>query len=154
RANHNARLAIFKNFEEMFYKILKKDREFQIARWPYLIKVRDIDVDGKTMIAATFKQRTKGEGGQSGYGMVVQAKRARIHFDMDHGVARVYLDGAEVMSGGKHDDVALINNNVLEIPIPDTSTPGFEKRIQEWTTADMIREQANFRRLIARERKR
>ena len=38
----------------MFYKFLKKDREFNNTRWPFLIKVKD--VDGKLMIDATFKQ--------------------------------------------------------------------------------------------------
>ncbi len=45
-ANNQAKLVIFKNMEEMFYKFLRKDREFNNPRWPFLIKVKD--VEGKT----------------------------------------------------------------------------------------------------------
>ena len=41
----------------MFYKLLKRDREFNNPRWPFLIKVRD--VEGKDMIDATFKHAAK-----------------------------------------------------------------------------------------------
>ncbi|MGE3818208.1 MAG: LptF/LptG family permease [Isosphaeraceae bacterium] len=149
RANHQAKLAIFKNFEEMFYKLLKKEREFKPPGWPFLIKVRD--VEGKTMIEATIKHRAKGESPNS-FDMVVSAERAVINFDTDKGVARVYLDGAELVSDGK--DVAIINDSVLEIPIPDRSNNGFEKRIQEWTTVELGREQFKYRKLMADERAR
>lgn len=149
RANHQAKLAIFKNFEEMFYKLLKKEREFKPPGWPFLIKVRD--VDGKTMIEATIKHRAKGESKNS-FDMVVSAERAVINFDTDKGVARVYLDGAELVSDGK--DVAIINDSVLEIPLPDRSNNGFEKRIQEWTTVELGEEQGKYRALMSGERSR
>ena len=37
RSNTNAKLLIFKNMEEMFYKFLKKDREFNNPGWPFLM---------------------------------------------------------------------------------------------------------------------
>ncbi len=37
---------VFKNMEEMFYKFLKRDREFNNPRWPFLIKVRDVAGQG------------------------------------------------------------------------------------------------------------
>jgi lipopolysaccharide export system permease protein len=153
KANHSARMAIFKNFEEMFYKTLKKDRELNSPKLPFQIKVRDVDISTKTMWMATFKHRAKG-GAANTPDMIVQARKARIFFDMDEGVARVYLDGAEISSGGKHDDVALINDNILKMDLPDKSNPDLDKRIQEWTTVEMVAQQAQFRRLRARERKR
>ena len=43
----------------MFYKFLKKDREFNNPDWPFLIKVNDVDIETKMMIDATFKHRNK-----------------------------------------------------------------------------------------------
>jgi lipopolysaccharide export system permease protein len=149
-ANNQAKLVIFQNMEEMFYKFLKKDREFNNARWPFLIKVKD--VQGKTMYGATFKHRAGLPQNPNSFDMIVQAKRAVIHFDTDKGMARVYLDGAEVID--PREDVSLINNTILEIPIPNNNEAMKEKRIQEWTTAEMVAEQANFRRLIQKERQR
>ena len=42
RSAHHAKLVLFKNMEEMFYKFLKRDREFNNPRWPFLIKVSDV----------------------------------------------------------------------------------------------------------------
>src|SRR3954451_4953119 len=142
-ANNQAKLVIFQNMEEMFYKFLKKDREFNNPRWPFLIKVRD--VQGKLMYDATFKHRVGGPQGANSYDMTVQAKTAKIHFDTDRGVAVVFLDGAETTN--PREDVSLINNQILEIPIPSSNDAMKEKRIQEWTTSEMTREQASFRRL-------
>src|SRR4051794_8155728 len=38
RANNQAKLVIFKNMEEVFYNFLRRDREFNNPRWPFLIK--------------------------------------------------------------------------------------------------------------------
>jgi lipopolysaccharide export system permease protein len=150
RANNRAKLVIFKNMEEMFYKILRKERQFDNPRWPFLIKVKD--VQDKLMRDATFKHRVGGPQGANTFDMIVQARTARIHFDTDHDVARVFLDGAELTN--PREDVSLINKQILEIPIPSTTDAMNDKRIQEWTTPEMIKEQANFRRLIQKERQR
>jgi lipopolysaccharide export system permease protein len=151
--NHKAKEVVFKNLEEMFYKLLKKDREFNNPRWPFLIKVRD--VEGKTMNDATFKHRAQGIENRNTFDMTVKSKTAIINFDMEHAVARVHLTGAEIMQSGNQDSVALLNNELLEIPLPDRDN-GFdsEKRTPECSTAEMIVQQAEFRRLIAKERKR
>jgi lipopolysaccharide export system permease protein len=86
--------------------------------------------------------------------MVVQAKRAWLTFDMNRNVARVYLENAEISGGSRHDDVVIINNRILEIDIPDKSDAGLDKRIQELTTREMVRGEAECRRLLARERRR
>jgi lipopolysaccharide export system permease protein len=149
-ANHKAKLVIFENMEEMFYKILKKDREFNNPRWPFLITVRD--VHEKEMLGATFKRRKVGAANPNEYDLIIQATKARIKFDTDAGMAHVYLDGAEVSD--PREDVALINDKELDIPIPSDNKLLQEKRIQEWTTAEMVAEQANLRDRIANERKR
>jgi lipopolysaccharide export system permease protein len=147
-ANNQAKNVVFKNMEDMFYKVLKKEREFNNGRWPFLIKVKD--VQGNVMYGATFKHRTGDPQHPNTFDMIVQAKQARIRFDTDKGMARVFLDGAEVID--PREDISLINNTILEIPIPPP--PLQEKRIQEWTTSEMVAEQANFRRLIRMERQR
>jgi lipopolysaccharide export system permease protein len=148
RANNQAKLTVFKNMEDTFYKVLKKEREFNNPRWPFLIKVKD--VQGKTMLGATFKHRAGGPKGSNSFDMIVQAKKAIIHFDTRKSVARVFLDGAELIN--PREDISLINDTILEIPIPDNSAAIQEKRIQERTTGELVAEQAEFRRLIEEER--
>ena len=105
RANHEAKLVIFKNMEEMFYKFLKRDREFNNPRWPFLIKVRD--VRGMTLIEPTFKHRSAGSQNAHSFDQIIQAKTAIIRFDTENSMARVYLDGAETSDQRK--DVMLID---------------------------------------------
>jgi lipopolysaccharide export system permease protein len=149
-ANIQAKLVIYKNMEEMFYKFLRKDREFNNNRWPFLIKVKD--VQDKIMIDATFKHRTGGPQNPNSFDMVIQAKRARIRFDTGAGLAHVYLDGAEITN--PREDVSLINNQTLDIPIPTNNDAMNEKRTQEWTTDELTTEQAKYRVLIEKERQR
>jgi lipopolysaccharide export system permease protein len=149
-ANHKAKLVIFENMEEMFYKILKKDREFNNPRWPFLITVKD--VQGKEMLGATFKRRRGGGANPNEYDLIIQASKATLKFDTDGGMVHVYLDGAEISD--PREDVVLINGKELEIPIPSDNKLLQEKRIQEWTTAEMVAEQARLRDQIANERRR
>jgi lipopolysaccharide export system permease protein len=149
RSNTEAKLIIFKNMEEMFYKYLKKDREFNNRGWPFLIKVKD--VEGKKMIKPVFKHR-KSPDNPNQFDMIIIGDTAVIHFDTANNVARVYLDGAEIIDPRK--DVSLINDTILEIPIPSDRGILKEKRIQEWTTREMVVEQATLSRNMAKERKR
>jgi lipopolysaccharide export system permease protein len=148
RANQQVKLVIFKNMEEMFYKFLKKDREIPNPGWPFLIKVGD--VEGRTLIDPTFKHRKSSEDPNS-YDAVIQAKKAVIHFDSERHVARVYLDGAEVLEPG---NIILINDNILDIPLPERSNYILEKKTQEYTNAELVAEQDRHRKQAARERKR
>lgn len=154
RSNHMAKLTIFKNFEDAFYKALKLEREFNNAGWPFLIMVRDVDVESRTMYDAIFKHRASKVAGGETFDLVVQAKKARIKFDLDKGIARVYLEGSEVSNGGKSSDVIIIDGKYLEMPLPDKTNTSAEKRIQEWTSRELSAEQVDFRRKIARERRR
>jgi lipopolysaccharide export system permease protein len=155
RSTHQAKLTIFKNFEDAFYKFLKMEREFNNPEWPFLIKVKDVDVDTRTMYEATFKHRAKkGGSSQHTYDMTVKARTAKLRFDMDAGEAHIYLEGATISGGHQSEDVVLINGEELVFDIPDKNNQGYEKRIQEWTTPEMVAEQANLLRKIRRERKR
>ena len=58
RCTHNAKLVLFKDTEDMFYKLLAKDREFNHPKWPFMIKVREVH-DSK-MIDADIQ--AQGEG--------------------------------------------------------------------------------------------
>ncbi len=60
QCTHLAKLVLFKDVEDTFYKWLKKDHEFNNPRWPFLIKVPD--VKDKVMIEPTFKHRVHGAG--------------------------------------------------------------------------------------------
>ena len=79
RSAHNAKLVLFKDLEDTFYKFLKRDREFNNPSWPFLIKVRD--VEGKIMIDATFNKRAKNKDNSDTYSATIFAKRAELHFD-------------------------------------------------------------------------
>lgn len=152
RANTLAKLVLFKNSEEMFYKFLRRDHELKNPHWPFLIMCHS--VEGKTMIDATFKHRARGEG-QDTFDAIIQAKRANIKFDYQAGMARVYLDGAHVLQKGKNPNIVLINNNYLDIPLPrgQNDMMGM-KKMQEWTNDELHREQMKVRTKLANERKR
>jgi lipopolysaccharide export system permease protein len=150
-ANH-AKHVIFKDLEDTFYKYLKRDREFDNARWPFLIKVRD--VEGKVMIDATFKKRAKNADNSDTFSAVIQAKRAELHFDLAQKKVRVHLDQAELQNYGKDDDVMLLNKNILEIDIPPESQFTMDKAVQEFTNDEIDVEVAKARVQMANERKR
>jgi lipopolysaccharide export system permease protein len=160
-ANLNARKAIFKGFEDGFYKFLKRDREVNDPRLPFLIKVKD--VEGHDLIGATFKHRSEKaknyrpatpneEEGPATYDLVIQAKRARIDFDLAHDVAHVDLEGSDIQQGGK--ETSLVVNDKIDIPLPPDFKREPPKRVQEMTRSEMRAEQANYRRLVQLERRR
>src|SRR3954451_18278621 len=90
---HRAKLVIFKDLEDTFYKFLKRDRVFNNPRWPFLIKVRD--VEGKVMRDATFEKRARDEDNRETYTATIKAKRPELHFDLVHKIVRVHLDQSE-----------------------------------------------------------
>jgi len=151
-ANHYAAKVIFKNLEDYFYKVIKKDREFNNPRWPVLIKARD--VEGKTLLDATFMHRAPG-GEPNSYDTIIKAKKAVIQFDLVKNVARVHLEDAEIQQSGRNQDVMLIRERkMFEMPMPSAPGSREDKKIQELTSAEMNGRQSDFRRLILHERKR
>ncbi len=148
RCTHNAKLVLFKDTEDMFYKLLAKEREFNHPKWPFLIKVRD--VQGDKMIDATFKHKVKGS---NEYDAVIQAREATLHFDVEAKVVRVFLKHSEIQHFARDADVVLINNDTLVIPIPPDSQMRTDQKIQEFSNAELMVELAKNHKLIENVRK-
>ncbi len=106
-----------RELEETFYERLKRDHEFNDPRWPYSIKVRD--VQDKTLIDTTLKHRVRGKDNE--FDLMILAKRAVFRFNLEKKIVRVVLDEAEIQHYRHDSDVFLINDRVLEFPIPPDS---------------------------------
>jgi lipopolysaccharide export system permease protein len=148
RCTHNAKLVLFKDTEDMFYKLLAKEREFNHPKWPFLIKVRD--VQGDKMIDATFKHKIKGS---NEYDAVIQAREATLHFDLEAKVVRIFLKHSEIQHVNRDADVFLINNDTLLFPIPADSKMGTETKIQEFSNAELMAELGKNQKQIETVRK-
>jgi lipopolysaccharide export system permease protein len=146
---HMAKMVLFKDLEETFYKWLKKDHEFNNPRWPFLIKVSD--VQDKIMKNATFKHRVGGDA-KDDFDLVIQAKTAVLHIDLNAKLVRVTFDDAEVQHYRNDADIVLINDRTLEIPIPPDSQFNVEPKIQEYTNSQLMAELRQQQSLIATER--
>jgi lipopolysaccharide export system permease protein len=140
-------MVLYKDMEETFYKILKKEHEFNSRGWPFLIKVRD--VHDKTMIDATFKHRVNGT---EDFDLVIQAKTAVLHIDLKAKQVKVYLDDAEIQRYRREADVMLINDRILVIPIPKDSKFNVDPKIQEFTNVELMQHLRDERRTLATER--
>jgi lipopolysaccharide export system permease protein len=149
RCTHSAKMVLFHDIEDMFYKLLARDREFNHPKWPFLIKVRD--VQGSKMIDATFKHKVKG-GNE--YDAIIQASSAEMHFDLKEKLVRVYLQDAELQRLVQDVDVFLINDNILPFQIPPDSQLNMEKKIQEYTNGEISVELARNRQLLDTVRRR
>lgn len=139
RSNHEAKLAFFRNVEEMLYRILEKEREFNNRAWPFKINVGD--VDGKTLIDARFAHRARGDDSQA-FDLEVFAERATIAFDQERDIVEVKLTNAIVHGDARKPDFLLIDNELLEIPLPNTPGQQLSPSVQELTTRQIIKEQA------------
>ena len=148
RANHTAAVIVFNNMEDYFYKVLKKQREYDTPAWPFF--VRADDVQGRTMINATFKHRVPGN--PDAFDMVVQARQARLHFDVKAKKALVELIDAETESLPA---ILIINGKkYLEFPLPPNVDKDLGKeKIQEKTNGELKAESAANQRKIRVERK-
>jgi len=148
RCTHSAKMVLFHDLEDMFYKMLARDREFNHPKWPFLIKVRD--VEGSKMIDAIFKHKVKGG---TDYDATILAKKAEMHFFLHEKLVRVYLEDSEIQHSVRDADVVMINNDILEIPIPPDTQFIVEKKIQEYTNEDIKVELRKTRNLIRTVRK-
>jgi lipopolysaccharide export system permease protein len=147
QCTHLAKMVLFKDLEDTFYKWLKKDHEFNNPRWPFLIKVKD--VKEKVMIDPTFKHRSTVP---DHFDLVIQAKSAVLHIDLNAKLVRIYFDHAEIQHNDHDADVFLINDRMVVMPIPADSQFNVEKKIQEYTNSDLREETREQNRLIATER--
>ena len=105
-----------RDLEDYLYTVLKRNHEFNDPRWPFVIKVRD--VQEKNLIDATFRHRTKGKNNE--YGTLIQARRAVLRVDLDAKIVRAFLEHVEIQHFGRAGGVVLIGDDTLEIPIPPT----------------------------------
>jgi len=103
--------------EDEILRNLARDHELNNPRWPFLIKARN--VEGKTLIDATFSKRVKGKDNTNKFSTIIQAKRAEFHFDLAKKIVQLELEDAELQNYGRADDVATIHHNMLEIPLPE-----------------------------------
>jgi lipopolysaccharide export system permease protein len=152
RATHQAKKIVFGNFEDMFYKVLKKERELNNYSWPFYIKVKD--VEGRELIEPIFKHRSGGPTNPSQFDLTVQAKRATITFDLDQDVVRVFLVGSESTGSSAHPDFIFLDQKEMQIPLPSGKWGNIEPTIQEKTRDEMNIEQVDLRKKILNERKR
>lgn len=153
RATAEVKRILFRDLEDRFYKQLKKDREFNNSGWPFFIKVNDIE--GRTMLGATFKHRVPGHPEQ--FDLTVTAKKAVVHFDTEAMKARVTLHDAVSEGGDTRPFIFLIDGQqILEYPIPDRSKSNLDSqiKIQEKTNTAMAAEQVELLDKIGKERKR
>jgi lipopolysaccharide export system permease protein len=148
---HAAKMVLFKDLEDTFYKLLKRDREFNHPKWPFLIKVRD--VQDNVMIDPTFKHKAKLKSDIGDYDATIQARRATMKFDLPGKVVRVYLEDSESSHYVNDTEVMLIDDQTLLIPIPPDSQFGTEKRTQEFTNDDIREELAKLHRMLMIERR-
>ena len=189
-ANTMAFRVMIKNYEDGFYKFLKKEREFNNPQWPFLIQIKDL-VDHE-MIGATFKHRAPkpdplkprppGDPLDPIFDMVIQAKKARISFDIPNDVAHIYLDGSDIQQMSKlrkkikteagtqtsptlpakpGDDmevspgsVFVVNDSQFDIPLPPEFKQPLKKRVQQMTDAEIEEKLVQNRDNIKFERKR
>lgn len=101
------------DLEDRLYKVLKTDHEFNNPRCPFLIKVRNIQ--DRTLIDATFKHRVSSK---DDFDLVIQARKAELRIDPGVKALRVSFDDAEIQHYRRDPDVILINDRILEIPLP------------------------------------
>ncbi|CAN5830493.1 LptF/LptG family permease [soil metagenome] len=150
RATKEARVAIFRNIEDMFYRVLKKDREFDNPTWPFHIKVGD--VEDRMLIDAYFRHRSNQPDGDNPFDMTVYAEKASIHFDTDRELVTVKLIDAQATGTADRPDLIFIDNDRLEIPLP--SERGFQiaPPVQELTSDQIVARQVQRRRQLREER--
>jgi lipopolysaccharide export system permease protein len=151
RSTHAAKMVLFHDLEDMFYKLLGRDREFNHPKWPFLIKVRD--VQGSKMIDATFKHKVNGGKGGNEYDAIIQARTAEMHFFLKEQQVRISLEDAEIQRLVQDVDVFLINNKILPFSIPPDSKFNMEKKIQEFTNSELSAELVQSRHLLATARR-
>ena len=148
-----ARLVIYQNLEDLFYKKLKMERVFDVPDWPFLIKVKD--VEDKVLIGATFKQRAdksnpatslsspgETESGPA-YQMIVRATEARIKFNFEAEKVVIYFKDAEISRAGLEESEGVVRDTWFEFDIPGKGTnTGTQKMFEEMTVAEMREQEA------------
>jgi lipopolysaccharide export system permease protein len=150
RATHAFRQILFQDFEDMLYKVLKKEGEFNGRNAPFYISCKD--VDDRTLIGATFKHR-KSKDEPNEFDLIVAAERATIRFDIPAGLARIDLQNSTTAGKSTRPFIFDVNGRKeMQYPLPADQKYKFEKRIQEKTDGELSSEQDELRVRIQSER--
>jgi len=144
--------ALFKDFEDTFFLVLKREGQFNLPGMPVFIGVKDVDVENRILIGATFKHRSNGSKDPTSYDTIMQAKTAKVRFLLEEGMVELYLKDALLQS--KSGDVAAVPNEKVVYPLPKTGPIGPEKKVQEMTSLELAREKVKITKLIRTERQR
>jgi lipopolysaccharide export system permease protein len=147
RANFYFKSAIFKNMEDTFYMFLKREHEFNNARWPFFVGVKD--VQDRILIDATFKHRKVGALNPNTYDFTVQAKTAVIHFNTERRLVEITLNDADVQGQSQYSHIP---HKVFEYDLPKGELWSYEPHIQELTTPEIVKERAANLKKIREER--
>ncbi|ADV60941.1 permease YjgP/YjgQ family protein [Isosphaera pallida ATCC 43644] len=113
-ANHAVKRVIFSNYEQTFTTFLRRDRILNNPNWPFVIIVKDME--GDDLIAPVFKRRAK-INGRDGFDLNIVAKRARLSFDMERAMVRVFLVDATIQPLEVPPE-ELLKNDALRAPLP------------------------------------
>lgn len=148
-ATYHFKSALFKNMEDTFYMFLKRERQFDNARWPFFIGVKD--VQGRILIGAIFKHRKVGAGNPNTFDFNVQAKKALVHFDTERGVAEITVWNADLQGPGMYSSIP---KQVFEYKLPSDGIMDYEPKAQELTSRGITRQMAKLQKLLANERRR
>lgn len=152
RTNHEARNALIRNIEDMLYRVLDRQREFDNKSWPFRIKVER--VEGRVLIGALFTHRGKNADGTSSPDMKVFAHKANIKFDDQRNCVVVKLVDAVVQGEAGQRDFLLIDNERLEIPLEGNRGLGLDPPVQELTSRQLAQEQVKCLVRTQQERRR
>jgi lipopolysaccharide export system permease protein len=133
RCNKAIKDMLYRNFEDFFFKTLRKNKEFNKPQFPYFISVRD--VEGNVLIGPTFMHRVKEPEGPVTYDAVAIAERAEVHFNLKQNVIRLSVDKAQFLKGGPSPQFVFLNDHTLELPLPLNNSE--EPKVQELTTLEL-----------------
>ena len=111
---------VLKDPEEVLYNLLKQQNTFQVANFPYVIYVHD--VQGRRLLDVLVKKRDKvrttdGEEVLFGYDFIARAREARLIVDLERGTLKV--DSNKWVMVGK--DVGGVSTGTAppEMPLPE-----------------------------------
>jgi uncharacterized GH25 family protein len=106
--------------EAEFLRTLARDHEFDDARWPFLIKARD--VEGRTLIDATFLKRDRSKDNANTFTATINANRAEIHIDLVRKILHLKMEKMEAQNfdrGALADRSSVkADQTLLKIPLP------------------------------------
>ena len=152
RATDRFQVMVLEDSEALFYKVLKKEGQFNNPKWPFFVGVKD--VQGRTLLDATFKHRVKDN--PNAFDTEVFAKKAWIHFLPDRHLVQVELEDSETTgTQDEHMFLFWINGRrILEFPLPNDGPMKVDKKIQQMTSPEMVDEQLELLVKIENEQKR